>query len=145
MSTRSRSAASATSSSISAAVIAGGFSTSTCFPASSARRASSACVGTGVATTTASSASSASSSSKSVVARACGKRAARSLECAAVRVADPREVGERVEVSREVGAPVAEARYGDSQSFQTLSERRPVSPVAFRKSTTSWARSTTSS
>ena len=33
----------------------------------------------------------------------------------------------------------------DSQSFQTLSERRPVSPVAFRKSTTSWARSTTSS
>ena len=74
MSTRSRCSASATRSSISAAVIAGGFSTSTCLPASSARRASSACVGTGVATTTASSASSASSSSKSVVARACGKR-----------------------------------------------------------------------
>ena len=36
--------------------------------------------------------------------------AARSLEGTAVRVAEPCELGERVEVPREVGAPVAEAR-----------------------------------
>ena len=58
MSTRPRSSASATSSSASSAASAIGFSTKTCFPAASARRASSTCVGTGVATTTASTASS---------------------------------------------------------------------------------------
>src|SRR5262245_15257722 len=62
-----------------------------------------------------------------------------------VRVADPRELRERVEVSGEVRAPIAEARYCDSQSFQTLSDLRPASPVALRKSTTSCALSTTPS
>ncbi len=55
MSTSPRSVASATSSSISAARIAGGFSTKTWMPASSACFESAWCVGTGVATTTASS------------------------------------------------------------------------------------------
>ena len=76
------------------------------------------------------------------------KTAARALDGAAVGVADPRQVRERVEVSREVGAPVAEAGHAHSrgaQSFQTLSELRPASPVALRKSTTSRASSTTRS
>ena len=72
MSTRSRSSAIATSSSISAPVMAGGFSTKTCFPASSATFASSWWVGTGVAITTASSSGSATISSMLVAQRACG-------------------------------------------------------------------------
>ncbi len=49
-----------------------GFSTKTCFPASSACRASAWCVGTGVARTTASSSVSSSRSSKLAVGRAAG-------------------------------------------------------------------------
>ena len=77
---------------------------------------------------------------------ACGKRPRMRSSGAAVRVADPARSASVVEVPREVGAPVAEARPDrDLQSFQTLSELRPVSPVALRKSTTSWASATTRS
>ena len=72
MRTSSRASASATSSSISSPRIAGGFSTKTCFPASSACFARPWCVGTGVAITTASTASSATRSSNEPVTRAPG-------------------------------------------------------------------------
>src|SRR5206468_404906 len=63
-----------------------------------------------------------------------------------VEVADPGEPGELVEVAREVRPPVAKAGQADlDQSFQTFSDRSPAPPVAFRRSTTSLARSTTPS
>ena len=111
ISTRPRSSASSQSSSISAPRIAGGFSTKTCLPASSARRASSWWVGTGVATTTASTESSASRSSKFDVKRA--EYVARQLGAAfGVDVAKPYEVGELVEVAREVLSPLADPDLG---------------------------------
>src|SRR5829696_1244056 len=60
------------------------------------------------------------------------------------RVAQPRQLGELVEVPHEVLAPVAEADLGDLRhSFQTLpSTSWPF--VALRKSTTRFARRTTS-
>ncbi len=63
---------------------------------------------------------------------------------ARVRVAEPAELGDLGEVAREVRSPVAETGDADAQahSFQTLSERRPFEPVAFRRSTTSTASST---
>ena len=58
-------------------------------------------------------------------------------------VAERAELGELVEVADEVLAPVAEPGHRDlGHSFQTLSESRPLSPVAFRRSTTSSAWST---
>ena len=55
------------------------------------------------------------------------------------RVAEPGELGEVGEVPREVLPPLAQAGLADADghSFQTLSERRPFAPVAFRRSTTS--------
>ncbi len=63
------------------------------------------------------------------------------------RVAEPRQVGEVGEVPREVLPPLAEPRlaHPKAQSFQTLSERLPFAPVAFRRSTTSTASSTSAS
>ena len=49
---------------------------------------------------------------------------------------------EVVEVANEVLAPVAEPGHCHVHSFQTLSESRPLSPVAFRRSTTRSAWST---
>jgi hypothetical protein len=59
------------------------------------------------------------------------------LEQRRVEVAEPRQLGELVEVADEVLAPAAEARDADAQlqSFQTLPPV-PSFPVAFRKSTT---------
>ncbi len=150
MSVNPRRSASATSSSISACRIAGGFSTKTCLPASSARSASSWCVGTGVAITTASSESSASSSSNDSVTRACGKRRANCSRSSGDESQSHRQLGELVEVADEVLAPVAEADLADEarlsparHSFQTLpSASWPF--VALRKSTTRLARRTTS-
>ena len=52
--------------------------------------------------------------------------------------------GELVEVARQVRPPVAEADDGDARhSFQTLGSSRPASPVALRKSTTTFASRTT--
>src|SRR5579884_320579 len=61
-----------------------------------------------------------------------------------VEVAEPGQLGELVEVADEVRAPVPEPRHGDpSQSFQTLpSTSTPF--VAFRKSTITLPRRTTS-
>ena len=58
-------------------------------------------------------------------------------------VAEPAQVGEVVEVPREVRAPVAEAGEGDlGHNFQTFPSTRPFLPVALRKSTTSFESST---
>ena len=60
-----------------------------------------------------------------------------------VGVADPREVGELADDSRDVPSPAPDARVGDAgQSFQTLSLVTPARPVAFRRSTTSCASAT---
>ena len=68
--------------SASAAVVASGFSTKQCLPASATRTASSAWVGTGVASTTASSSGSSSSSSQLARGARAGKRcAARARAC----------------------------------------------------------------
>ena len=63
------------------------------------------------------------------------------------RVAEPAQVGEIVEVAREVAAPVAEPRLSDPQprhSLKTCSAALPFAPVALRRSTTSGASSTSS-
>ena len=63
-----------------------------------------------------------------------------------VRVAEPRQLRELVEVPDEILAPVAEAHLGETaHSFQTFPLLEPFLPVAFRKSTTSWASSTSRS
>ena len=60
-----------------------------------------------------------------------------------VGVADPREVGELPDDADDVLPPAADARVGDAgQSFQTFSLATPARPVAFRRSTTSSASST---
>jgi hypothetical protein len=61
-----------------------------------------------------------------------------------IDVAERSKIGEFVEVADEVLAPVAEPGHCDphAHSFQTLSELRPSSPVALRRSTTSSAWST---
>src|SRR5207237_6489360 len=54
------------------------------------------------------------------------------------RVAEPAEVGEVVEVAREVAAPVAEPRLSDPQpahSLKTCSAAARLAPVALRRST----------
>ena len=82
------------------------------------------------------------------VGRDAGVRVARSelLALRLVGVAEPGEVGELVEVAREVLPPRAEAGLSDSRhSFQTLPSTRPLEPVALRKSTTSLASSTSRS
>ena len=59
-------------------------------------------------------------------------------------IAEPGELGEVAEVPRQVLPPLAQAGLADADghSFQTLSERRPFAPVAFRRSTTSTDSST---
>jgi pyruvate/2-oxoglutarate dehydrogenase complex dihydrolipoamide acyltransferase (E2) component len=64
-----------------------------------------------------------------------------------VEIAEPREVGELVEVAREVRPPVAETDLSDARrfhrhNFQTFPFAEPFLPVAFRKSTTIFASST---
>src|SRR5207247_796748 len=62
------------------------------------------------------------------------------------RVAEPAEVGELVEVAREVAAPVSQPRLADAKplahSLKTCSAALPLAPVALRRSTTSGASST---
>ena len=60
------------------------------------------------------------------------------------RIGQPRELGQIGEVAREVLPPLTQAGLADAKghSFQTLSERRPLEPVAFRRSTTSTDSST---
>ena len=63
-------------------------------------------------------------------------------------VAEPAEVGEIVEVAREVAAPVAQSCLTDAQSrhsLKTCSAALPLAPVALRRSTTSGASSTSPS
>ncbi len=60
-----------------------------------------------------------------------------------VGVADPGEVGELADDTDDVLSPAADARMGDAgQSFQTFSLTTPARPVAFRRSTTRCASST---
>src|SRR5204863_6129177 len=70
---------------------------------------------------------------------------AEALERVRRGVAEPAEIGQIVEVAREVRAPVAEAYQGHpGHSFHTFPLTWPFLPVALRKSTTRWACSTTS-
>ena len=67
-----------------------------------------------------------------------------------VEVAERDERAEIVEVPREVRAPVAEADQADARlaaghSLKTFSDEVPLAPVALRRSTTSWASSTSAS
>ena len=60
-----------------------------------------------------------------------------------VGVADPGEVGELADDADDVFSPPADARVGDAgQSFQTFSLVIPARPIAFRRSTTRCASST---
>src|SRR4051812_23592091 len=64
------------------------------------------------------------------------------------RIAEPAEVGEAVEVAREVAAPVAQPRLADAKlchSLKTCSAALPLAPVALRRSTTSEDSSTSAS
>ena len=62
-------------------------------------------------------------------------------------IAEPGELGEVGEVPRQVLSPLAQPGLADADahSFQTLSDRRPFDPVAFRRSTTSTESSTSAS
>ena len=61
-----------------------------------------------------------------------------------VGIADPDELGELSEVPRQIPSPRADSGDRDSRhSFQTLGSARPASPVALRKSTTTFASRTT--
>jgi len=65
----------------------------------------------------------------------------------AVEIAEPRKVREIVEVANEVLAPLADPDLCEPHlhSFQTFPFSWPFLPVALRKSTTSWASSTSCS
>ena len=138
-----RARASSTSSSISSPRIAGGFSTKTCLPASSAslrelvvgrhrRRDHDRLDGRRPR------------AARRVGRHACSRVALRELgPPVRVGVADPGEVGELADDPHDVLAPPAEPDVGDAgHSFQTFSLATPARPVALRRSTTSCASST---
>ena len=125
---------------------ASGFSTKQCLPASRTRTASSAWLGTGVASTTASSSGSASRSSRSPVKRASRNWRANRSRTSARPSQHQRSSRrrQRVEVAREVRAPVAQADDADGQrrvGHRSTVRRASTPRVTPRRSTTSGARS----